>query len=78
MSAPLTALPLLGPWALPCTEPRVVTVTYHDGRTEDVTEEELRARFGAHTAGPAARYTCLEWVDRALAARGPINAWRLS
>jgi hypothetical protein len=75
MAAPRTALPLLGPWA-PQLLP--ITITYHDGRTEHVTEEELRARFGAHVAGPTARYTCLEWVDRALAARCLADAWRPS
>lgn len=43
--APRTSLPLLGPWAPP--RDATWTVTYHDGRTEDLTEDELRERFGA-------------------------------
>lgn len=53
---PRTALPLLGPWAPPPMRPAATwTVTYHDGRAEDVTEEELRARFGATVTEPKER-----------------------
>ncbi len=55
MTTPRTALPRLGPWAPSCAEPRTVTITYHDGRSEETTAEELHRRFGAQVVEPSRR-----------------------